>query len=136
MAFVHGSKAIIKLGTATQPSNPVDISQYVTSVSDSFSAETAEVTTLGKTAKAYIPGLKDGTLSIEGKYDPAVDAHLSGILGMEVSFEYGPAGSGSGNPKYTGKCICTSYELETAVDSEATFSAEFQISEGWTRGTY
>lgn len=136
MAFSHGSKAVIKFGTSSTPSTPTDISVYVTNVSAPFSAETHEVTTLGATSKNYIPGLKDGTISIEGKFDPAVDAHLAGIAGLQVAFEYGPQGSTAGSVKYTGNCICTSYNPETPVGAEATFSAEFQLTGGWTRGTY
>lgn len=136
MAFSHGSKAVIKFGTSSTPNTPTDISAYVTSVSAPFGAETHEVTTLGATSKSYIPGLKDSTISIEGKFDPTVDAHLAGIVGLQVAFEYGPQGSTTGNVKYTGNCICTSYEPETPVDAEATFSAEFQVTGGWTRGTY
>lgn len=136
MAFSHGSKAVIKFGTASTPATPTDISQYVTDVSAPWAADTSEVTTLGATAKSYIPGLKDGTISIEGKFDPVVDAHLDAIVNKEVAFEYGPQGSAVGSPKYTGNCICTNYEVETGVDAEATFSAEFQVTGGRTRGTY
>ncbi|NOZ27961.1 MAG: hypothetical protein GXP39_07915 [Chloroflexi bacterium] len=136
MAFSHGSNAVFKIddsgGTLT------DISSYVTSVSFPESADTAEVTTLGKSSKVYIAGLKDATISIEGVYDPTVDSLLNGILGASStsSFEYGPAGSSTGSPKYTGECICTSYEVTTGVDGAATFSAEFQVSDSITRGTY
>ncbi len=137
MAFNHGSKAVFKVGSSATPAVVVDISAYLTSVSDSLGADTAEVTTLGKGSKVYLAGLKDGTISIEGKFDPTVDAQLAGILAVQdVSFEYGPAGTAVTSPKYTGKLICTSYEVETGVDAEATFSAEFQITDGWTRGAY
>jgi len=134
---VHGSKAVIKFGTSGAPGTPTDISQYVKSISFPEEAETHDTTTLGATSKSYIAGLKDATISIDGVFDPTVDAHLNGILGLDgVAFEYGPAGSTAGSIKYTGNCICTSYEVETPVDDVATFSAEFQVSGNVTRGTY
>ncbi len=136
MAFGHGSKAVFKLdnsgGTLT------DISAYVTSVGFSPKADTVEVSTLGDTAKDYIAGLKDATISIEGPFDPTVDAILNAALGASAtkSFEYGPQGSTTGNVKYTGEAICTGYEISTGMDGAGTFSAELQVSGAITRGTY
>lgn len=134
--FTHGSKAVFKLddsaGTLT------DISAYITSVSVSRNADTVEVTALGDTDKEYIAGLKDATISIEGIFDPTVDAIFDAALGASAtkSWEYGPQGSAVGSVKYTSECICTSYEPETGVDGAGTFSAELQISGAVTRGTY
>lgn len=137
MAYSHGSKAVIKFGTSGAPATLTDISQYVKSVSFPEEADTHETTTLGATAKSYIAGLKDATISIDGVFDPIIDAHLNGILGLDgVAFEYGPQGSSSGNVKYTGNCICTSYEAETPADDVGTFSCEFQVTGNITRGTY
>ena len=138
MAFAHGSQAVLKLGTVSQPTTPVDISQYLNSVTDSFSRDSAETTTFGKTAKTYIPGLKDGTISAEGRFDPTVDAQLYALFdqGTIVDFEYGPAGTSAGSPKYTGQCFVTSYEVETPVDDVGTFSLELQIVDNVTRSTY
>ncbi|MBE3590009.1 MAG: hypothetical protein IMW98_08390 [Firmicutes bacterium] len=136
MAFSHGSTAVVKLGTASAPTTPTDISAYVTSAKLPIKGDTAEVTTLGATAKSYIPGLLDATFSLEGKFDPTVDAQLAGIRGIAVAFEYGPQGSSTGSPKFTGTCILTQYEVDTAVDGEATWSAEFQVSGPVTRATY
>lgn len=136
MTVSHGSKAVFKLDDASGVLT--DISQYITSITFSPSADTNEVTTLGDTSKEYIAGLKDATISIEGIFDPAVDEILNAALGSEStkSFEYGPQGETTGNVKYTGECICTSYEVETGVDGAGTFSADFQVSGTITRGTY
>jgi hypothetical protein len=134
MPFEHGSKAVFKIDNASDVLT--DISQYLTSVNMPRSVETAEVTTLGATAKAYSPGLEDATIGLEGKFDPTVDALFAGILRKVVDFEYGPQGGGSGAVKYTGQAIVTSYEPETGVDAEGTFSAELQVTGPITRGTY
>lgn len=134
--FVHGKSAVFKLdnsgGTLT------DISNVADTVSFPRTIETTETTTFGSSAKSYIVGLSDSTISVSGKYDATVDAHLSAILGQaaSLSFEYGPAGSGSGAVKYTGECLATSYEVGATVGDALTFSLELQVTGAVTRGTY
>lgn len=136
MAFRHGKNAVFKVdnsgGTLT------DISAYCDEVSLPRSIETGETTTYGKTAKTYIVGLTDATISVSGKWDSTLDAHLAGILGQDatVTFEYGPEGSASSRIKYTGEAILTSFETSSPVADVVTFSAEFQCSDTITRTTF
>lgn len=136
MAFRHGKNAVFKVdnngGTLT------DISAYCDEVSLPRSIETGETTTYGKTAKTYIVGLTDATISVSGKWDATLDAHLAGILGQDatVTFEYGPEGSASSRIKYTGEAILTSFETSSPVADVVTFSAEFQCSDTITRTTF
>lgn len=142
MAFIHGKKTGFKIdnsgGTLT------DISAYVNEASLSRSIETAEVTVFGNSAKQYITGLSDGTISISGSFDSAsastVDGVLSGILGQDatVTFELIPNNAtavSATNPKYTGESIMTSYEVSASVGEAVTFSAEFQCTGTITRAT-
>lgn len=134
MAAVHGSKA--KFSVQDSGSTNRDLSAYLTSAGLPRSADTAEVSTLGVTSKAYIPGLKDGTIPIEGPYDATVDGYLAGILGMSRTFTYDPQGTTpTGTPHYSGSAILTSYEASTPVDDAGTFTAEFQITGDVTRTT-
>jgi hypothetical protein len=134
--FVHGKSAVFKLDNAA--GTLTDISNVAEEVSLPRSIETAETTTFGSSAKSYITGLTDSTVSVSGKFDATVDAHLSAILGQAatLSFEYGPAGSTSGNIKYTGECIATSYEVSASVGDALTFSIELQVTGAVTRATY
>ena len=137
MSFVHGSRGHIALGTASVPGTATDISLYVTSVSFPFGVDTAEITALGATAKSYLAGLEDATISIEGKFHATVDAHLNGIRRLAtIAFVYGPAGSTTGNPKYSGTCMLTSYDVETGIDDAVSFSAELQCVGSITRGAF
>ena len=61
MSFVHGSGARVYV-------NGFDLSSMLNSVSSSFSADTHETTCFGATAKSYIAGLEDATLSAEGLF--------------------------------------------------------------------
>lgn len=134
--FTHGKATVFKVdnsgGTLTE------ISNVLTDVSFPQTVETAETSSFGSSAKTYVVGLSDATISASGNFDATVDAHLSGILGQaaSVSFEYGPEGLATGDAKYTGECILTSYEKSGAVGDVVTFSAEFQVTGAVTRGTY
>lgn len=135
MAFRHGKNTSFKVDNSG--GSLTDISAYLTEVGFPQTIETAETTTYGKSAKTYIVGLSDSTISISGNFDSTVDAHLAGIKGVEtVSFEYGPEGSAAGRVKYTGEAILTSYETSSPVGDVVTFSAEFQVSDVVTRGTF
>lgn len=136
MAFKHGKSAVFKVdnsgGTLT------DISSVLNEISHPRSVETGETTSFGNTAKTYLVGLTDSTISIKGTWDTVVDAHLAAILGQDasVTYEYGPAGSTGGSVKYTGECYMTSYEVTAPVADVVTFSAEFQVTGTVTRTTY
>lgn len=134
--FRHGKSTVFKVdnsgGTLT------DISNTLTDVSFPQSVDTAETSAFGDSAKTYIVGLTDSTISISGNFDATVDAHLASILGQSasVSFEYGPEGSTNGLVKYTGECYLTSYEKSGAIGDVVSFSAEFQVTGAVSRGTY
>lgn len=136
MAYSHGSKAALKVNDG---SSLRDLSPYLTSVSFPKSIDTAEVSTLADTAKEYIIGLSDATISADGIYDPTLDGWLASIAATTsvtgLAFEYHPQGTGSGNVKYSGNCYLTSYEIGTPVDGAASVTLEFQVTGAVTKGT-
>ena len=136
MAFVHGKSAAFKLDNDS--GSLVDYSAYLEDISFPRSVETAETTTFGSSAKSYITGLSDATISLSGKFDAAADATLAAVLGQSatLSFEYGPAGSTTGLVKYSGEAIMTSYEVGATVGDVVTASVELQVTGAITRGTW
>jgi len=138
MAFVHGKSAVFKIDDSGGTLR--DISAYLNDVSMPRDIETAETTTFGVagSAKTYIVGLTDATISVSGLFDATADGYLAGIVGNSstVSFEYGPEGSASGKIKYTGECIMTSYDVSASVGDSVQASADFQVTAAITRGTY
>jgi predicted secreted protein len=138
MPFRHGKNASFKVDNSS--GTLTDVSAYLDDISLPRSIETAETTTFGVTggAKTYVTGLNDSTISIAGKFDSTVDAHLAGIFAQEatVSFEYGPAGTTTGFVKFTGEAIMTKYDLGSPVGDIVKFSADFQVSGPITRGTF
>jgi len=136
MAFVHGKSAVFKLDNAS--GSLVDYSSYLEDISFPRSVETAETTTFGSSAKSYITGLTDATISLSGKFDATADSTIAAVVGQSatLSFEYGPAGSTGGNVKYLGECILTSYEVGATVGDAVTASVELQVSGAITRTTW
>ncbi len=137
MAFEPGSLQVLKLDNAA--GTLVDLSAYINSVGYPAEVTALETTTLGKTAKTYIVGLKDGTVSIGGPWDATLDAHMAAILGqagVTKTYEYGPQGSTNGEVKYSGEAILTSYEISGEVDGVVEWSGELQLTDTQTRGVW
>lgn len=135
MAFSHGSVAQLAIDPAGGSSYTLDLSAYLNEASLEIETDDAETSTFGNTAKTFLPGLEEGTIEIEGLYDPTVDAGLDGIRRDIVSFRYRPAGTGSGLPQYTGSAFLTSYTVETTVDEAGTIEGEFMVTGPVVRAT-
>lgn len=133
--FRHGKSTAFKLDNAA--GTLTDISNTLTDVGFPQTIETAETTSFGSSAKTYIVGLTDATISLSGNFDSTVDGHLAGIAGQAatVSFEYYPEGTTTGYVKYSGEAILTSYEKSGAVGDVVQYSAELQVTGAVTRGT-
>lgn len=136
MATSHGSKAVFKLGTSGTPTTVVDLSQFANSVGITLNRDSSEVSTFGVSSKKYIPGLKDATVPFEGPFDTVSDVQLWDLFnnGTAVNFEYFPAGTTAGLPKYSGSCFITSYEVSSDLGDANAVSAEFQVTGDVTRG--
>lgn len=131
--FTHGKNAAFKIDDSGGTLR--DISNVLTDVSISRTADVAEVSAFSNSSKSFVSGLTDANLTISGSYDATVDGYLSGILGVEGSFEFYPIGTTGGNPKASGEAICTSYDRTPDVGGAVTFTAAFQVSGDVTEGT-
>lgn len=131
--FTHGKNAAFKIDDSGGTIR--DISDVLTDVSISRTADVAEVSAFSNSSKAFVSGLKDATLTISGSFDTTVDGYLSGILGAEGSFEFYPIGTTGGNPKASGEAIMTSYDRTPDIGGAVTFTAAFQVSGNVTEGT-
>lgn len=140
MAFVHGKNSIIKVDNAA--GTLTDISAVTNSVELPRSLDTGETTTFGTSAKTYIAGLNDGTVSISGLYDPAIDATLSAAVDAvangtlaSASVEWSPAGlpASATKPTFKLEVIWTSYSVSAGVGDVETFKLEGQRTGATTR---
>jgi len=133
--FVHGKSTNFTLDDTA--GSVRDISNTVTSVDLPETLDTAETTAFGSSAKSYIVGLTDATISVSGIWDATVDGYIAG--GAEPasrSFVFGPAGSTVGNVKYTGEAIVTSYSISNPVGDVVTYSLDLQVTGSISRTTY
>jgi hypothetical protein len=131
--FTHGKSAAFKIDDSGGTLR--DISNVLTDVAISRTADVAEVSAFSNSSKAFVAGLKDATITISGSFDATVDGYLKGILGAEGSFEFYPIGTTGGNPKASGEAIMTSYDRTPDVGGAVSFSAAFQVSGDVTEGT-
>ncbi len=133
--FVHGKSTFFSLDDTS--GSVRTISDVLDNVDFPETIETAETTAFGASAKSYIVGLTDATISLSGKWDATVDGYIAG--GAEPasrSFVYGPAGNGAGNIKYTGEAIVTGYSVSNPVGDVVTFSLDLQVTGAITRTTF
>lgn len=134
MAFSHGKGAAFSLDNSGGALT--DIKAYCDSVDFQYSADTAEVSVFGSTHKAFVAGLLGATINISGPWDPTLDAILVAAMGAEKSWAYGPAGSGNGAVKYSGECICTSYNPPSSTGGANTWSASLLVTGNVGVGTW
>jgi predicted secreted protein len=141
MAFVHGKNAYFQLdnsaGTLTT------LSSIANEVTYSLSLETSETSVFGSSAKTYIMGQNDATISLKGLFDQttattiegAIDALVSNSL-TSLKFVFGPQGSTTGQKKFSGTCIVTAYEIGSPVGDVVSLSLELQRTGATTIGTF
>lgn len=117
-----------------------DFSSYFNDVSAATTVETAETSTFGSSAKEYIPGLMDGTVSLsglfEGTADTGTDDYFSTILGGSTKQKVIVAEEGHalGYRAVMLESDATSYEVSGAIADVVQASAEFQSTEGVEHG--
>lgn len=124
MAAQHGK------GTALLV-DQYDLSGYLNNADWSRTADTHETTTYGKDSKTYIPGLMDGTVSVEGLHetaagstDPVLASALGATAGQIVSLLL--QGQTQGGRAKIGRSELTGYDTSSPVSDIVSVSAEFQ----------
>lgn len=134
-AGVHGRLAQLTLGTN-------DVSPYCTKITFKRQNDTHDITGFGLTSHAYLAGLIDGEMTVDGMFDATAtvgsQTNFNGMVGDSdgVAFVYGPAGSVTGKVKYSGQVILSDYTESTPVADIVTFTATMKISGAVTTGVY
>lgn len=116
---------------ATAVLNGVDISQYVTTVSDDIKRDIKDVKPIGGSAVSKTVGPYMGTISLEGGYDPALDAVISPLMlaavPATVTFVHRPAGSGGGTRAISCNVYVATFKVDTPGDDTAKWKSELAI---------
>lgn len=132
MTFSHGKNAAIY-------ANGWNLGAYLQGFSPKFGVSLEDATVFGAVAKAYIAGLKDGSLSADGLWDgaqSAVDAIVQAALGNATKslVAWWPTGeSAVGDPGYAMQSIETAYGVSSKVEGLVKTTAEFLASGGIER---
>jgi Phage tail tube protein len=102
---------------------------------------TADVTAYSDIDKAFIPTLREGTISVSGHANSTHSEKLDAMLGHSTgtSFVWGPAGSSSTantNRKYTGKAIVTGLNYTAPIADKVSVSMDLQVTGAITSTFY
>jgi hypothetical protein len=133
MAFVHGKSTFVGIAVAAAVAPTTNISAYCNKVDFPRAADTAETSVFGLSDKTYLPGLKGGTIGVEGVWDTALDAIMEPKLGTIISFFYAPGGSGTTG--YYCDAIVTAYNPPADLNDAVKWSASLLITGAVTRAT-
>lgn len=133
MSFSHGKNTAVLV-------DKYNVSTYLNEVSSSMSIETADTTTFGTSAKTYISGQNDATISFSGLYDGAANA-IAEIFEAIISNDSTPpiticadGGLAVGNKATLAQAKQTSYEISAPVADIVSLSGEFQVTGGLRGG--
>lgn len=133
MSFRHGKDGRVLVAE-------YDLSSYFNEMSSSQAIETAETTTFGASAKTYITGLNDGTLSFSGMFDGVADA-VSDVFEGIIDNESTPVitiahdnGLVIGSSCVMAQAKQTSFDITVPVADVVALSGEFQVTGGLRNG--
>lgn len=122
--------------------NANDMSYAVNSVTFERDNDTHDITCFGATGHAYLAGLTDGKITVQGMWDktatvsPQVNFSAAISDADGAAFVYGPEGPASGKVKYTGTAILESFTESSPVADMCTFTASLKITGAVTATTY
>lgn len=146
MAYYAGKDSKFKLNGSEIGDTAT--TETLTQITFNRDKDMLETTTIGDDDRDFIEGLRNGTFSLNFRWEPSASTGIDTILNTvftstsTVSFKFNPTGTATfaaGFPGYTGSCWCTSYSIDTPFDDVIVGSAEFQIDGAVTRdvsGTY
>lgn len=124
--FVHGKSTGVLL-------DKYDLSAFFNSVDTAQSLDVAETTSFGSSAKSYVPGLHDGTITLNGMYSQdanGIDVVLQTALGatttpiISIPIETGTIG----RKAIVAKAHETNYATSSPVGDIVTVTADFNAS--------
>lgn len=108
----------------------MDLTAYTTKGEGDAAIDLADVSAMGNTAHAYLPGLKDGALIFEGLFDTTVsEAALSALLGTQNTVaSYYPGGDAIGNSGIAVTSTMNEYKEMSSTSDAVRLSASFKTN--------
>lgn len=123
-----------------------DLSTYVMEVNGiPPEVDLGDVTTAGSTGHRFYPGLEKGTITVKFRYADGTDTPVD-VIGTRASwqtdatmlrsFVFGPRGSTSGYPKYTGELMIKSCPMDAKATDPLVMTMTAELDNGVSEGTY
>ncbi len=141
MARGHGKNAVFKIDDSGGTLR--DISPHVHAVSGLPGGRNlGDVTAFGDGGERSMPGLASASFTVTGFADStATTGSLAVLQGLRTtsataSFEYSPAGTGTGMVKTAGECWLETLTFDAEVTGPVPFSASFKLDGVTTDTTY
>ena len=131
--FRHGKNVNVFL-------DEYDFSTYFNNVSASTTIDTAETSAFGTSAKTYVLGHRDGTVSLSGMFEATAstgtDQYFASALGSatKIKLIVAPEGHSNGAGAILLQADDTSYEVSSAIADIVQASAEFQSTDAVEHG--
>ena len=131
--FRHGKNVNVFL-------DEYDFSTYFNNVSASTTIDTAETSAFGTSAKSYVVGHRDGTVSLSGMFEATesvgTDQFFATALGSatKIKLIVAPEGNLVGAGAIVLVADDTSYEVSSAIADIVQASAEFQSTDAVEHG--
>ena len=131
--FRHGKNVNVFL-------DQYDFSTYFNDVTASTSVDTAETSAFGTSAKTYVVGHRDGTVSLSGMFESTestgTDQYFATALGSatKIKLIVAPEGNSNGAGAIMLVADDTSYEVSSAIADIVQASAEFQSTDAVEHG--
>jgi hypothetical protein len=97
-------------------------------------ADVAESTTFGNSAKTYLTGNKDGTITLTGFFDATADSVVNGLLGSDMVLTIGVDGLDALDRVAFGNGNITNYGVSAPVGDIVGVSLDFQADSGIYNG--
>lgn len=119
MAVHTGSEGTVKVG-----SNAI---AEIRSFSVESTADTLEITTMGGTARTYVPSLTSWSGSVDVLWDETdTNGQVALTIGSELTLNFFPEGATAGDKYYSGTAIVTGVSINSSYDGlvEASISVQ------------
>lgn len=139
---VAGKNSVHKLDNSS--GTLVDLSGYFQSASGiEEMSEMLDTSAFGDTSKSFIPGLEGGaTMTLTGQWHATAKAHFDALRTAQRAgdgpwtYEYSPAGTGSGSAKTSVEVYVKNVRPGTDVNGLVTLEVTLQGTGDTTNGTH
>ncbi len=129
MAFQHGKDTVVMF-------NQNNLSTYMNSVDNTKTADIAETTSFSASAKTYLTGETDASISLGGLFDATADAIVQPLLSGGTQFDYvqGQTALSTSARCTFGIANITNYGISSPVGDVVATSLDLQPTGGFFSG--